>query len=54
MPLNWDIAETTAYKNKDKYDNFDFIGPSPIDFDTMVENKCVWPEICNFDLIKHN
>ena len=25
MPLNWDIAETTAYKNKDKYDNFDFI-----------------------------
>ena len=25
MPLNWDIAETTAYKNKNQYENFNFI-----------------------------
>ncbi len=35
-----------------KYKNFDFIGPSPIDFDTVIDDVCVWPEICNFDLIK--
>ena len=55
-PTTWlnsnDITKVMK-QYEDKYDNFDFIGPSPIDFDTMVENKCVWPEICNFDLIKH-
>ena len=35
MPLNWDIAETTAYKNKDKYDNFDFILDAVV-FSTMA------------------
>ena len=35
-----------------KYDDFDFIGPTPIDFDTLVNGVCVWPELCNFDLIK--
>ena len=35
MPLNWDIAETTAYKNKDKYDNFDFILDAIV-FSTMA------------------
>ena len=35
-----------------KHNNFDFIGPSPIDVDTVIDNVCVWPEICNFDLIK--
>jgi hypothetical protein len=36
------------YENK--YDDFEFIGPSPIDFDSKDGNQCVWPEICNFKL----
>ncbi len=34
-----------------KYKCFDFLGPSPIDFDTkMLGNECVWEELCNFNL----
>ena len=33
------------------YKCFDFIGPSPIDFDAhMLYNECVWEELCHFDL----
>ena len=33
------------------YPDFEFIGPSPIDYDTKVEfNECVWNELCKFDL----
>jgi hypothetical protein len=36
-----------------KYPCFDFIGPSPIDFDKRVsDGECVWNELCNFDLGK--
>jgi len=35
MPLIWDIAETTAYKNKDQYENFDFILDAIV-FSTMA------------------
>jgi hypothetical protein len=38
---------------EDKYDNFKFIGPTPIDFDTRLPEKngvCVWEELCNFSL----
>ncbi len=35
----------TAYKC------FDFMGPSPIDFDTRkLYGECVWDELCNFSL----
>ena len=35
----------TAYKC------FDFIGPSPIDFDTKkLYGECVWDELCNFSV----
>ena len=35
------------------YDFFDFIGPSPIDFDTRkLYGECVWEELCNFNLEK--
>lgn len=43
-----------------KYKNFRFIGPTPIDFETRLpeENgKCVWEDLCNFSLksmIKQN
>jgi len=33
------------------YKCFDFIGPSPIDFDSKkMFGKCVWEELCNFSL----
>jgi hypothetical protein len=33
------------------YKCFDFIGPSPIDFDTRkIYGECVWDELCNFNL----
>jgi hypothetical protein len=35
------------------YKCFDFIGPTPIDFDTkMLYGECVWDELCKFDLAK--
>jgi hypothetical protein len=35
------------------YKCFDFIGPSPIDFDThKMYGECVWEELCHFDLKK--
>lgn len=35
------------------YKCFDFIGPSPIDFDTrLLYGECVWEELCNFNLEK--
>tara|TARA_B100000035_G_C21035142_1_gene570502 strand:- start:742 stop:1623 length:882 start_codon:yes stop_codon:yes gene_type:complete len=34
-----------------KYDDFAFIGCSPIDFDKVLHNgECVWPELCNFNI----
>jgi len=33
------------------YKCFDFIGPSPIDFDTKeLYGECVWDELCNFSI----
>ena len=35
------------------YKCFDFIGPSPIDFDTRkLYGECVWDELCNFSIEK--
>jgi len=37
-----------------KYKNFDFLGPSPIDYDTHeISGKCVWEELCHFELENH-
>ena len=34
--------------------SFLFIGPSPVDYDEIVEDgACVWNELCKFDLMKH-
>ena len=58
-PRTWldsnDIKEVMRQYEKE-YENFNFIGPSPIDFDSpdsYTGGKCVWPELCNFDLLKH-
>jgi len=44
---------------EDAYKCFDFIGPSPIDFDTRtktagvkVDDDCVWEELCKFSVKK--
>lgn len=34
--------------------SFVFIGPSPVDYDAIIDNgKCVWEELCEFELSKH-
>ncbi len=53
-PKEWlssvDIIEVMNQYEK-KYKCFDFIGPSPIDFDTQqLYGQCVWEELCHFDL----
>ena len=32
------------------YPNFLYLGPSPIDFDKIVDGKCVWPTLCNLNM----
>jgi hypothetical protein len=36
----------------DTYKNFLYLGPSSIDFDTIVNGVCVWPELCNLSIKK--
>ena len=37
-----------------KYKCFDFLGPSPIDYDThKLHDECVWEELCHFNLSEH-
>lgn len=37
-----------------KYDDFKFIGPSPIDYDNhKMFGECVWDELCKFSLKSH-
>jgi hypothetical protein len=37
-----------------KYKCFDFLGPSPIDYDThQLYGECVWEELCHFNLDEH-
>ena len=45
---------TSVMKHFEKnFSQFVFIGPSPIDFDTLqFGGKCVWNELCNFNLSK--
>jgi hypothetical protein len=45
------IAVMNQYEKK--YKCFDFLGPSPIDYDThKLHGECVWDELCHFDLSK--
>lgn len=56
-PNEWlsslDIIQVMNQYEK-KYKNFDFMGPSPIDYDTHILNgNCVWEELCHFNLFNH-
>jgi hypothetical protein len=53
-PNEWlsslDILEVMNQYEK-KYKCFDFLGPSPIDYDThRLNGECVWEELCHFNL----
>ena len=48
---NFDI-ENVLNQYEESHKNFDFIGPSFIDFNSQIGNSCVDPEICNFNLEK--
>ena len=38
-----------------KYNNFRFLGPSPINYDYLIyDNECVWNELCNLLFKKLN
>jgi hypothetical protein len=53
-PNEWlsslDILQVMNQYEK-KYKCFDFLGPSPIDYDAhKLYGECVWEELCHFDL----
>jgi len=55
-PNEWlsslDIEKVMKQYEK-KHNNFVFMGPSPIDFDTHYKyGECVWEELCKFDLME--
>jgi hypothetical protein len=62
-PQSWNKAPNTWLNSLDidnvmkqyekEYPNFEFIGPSPIDFDKRQEyGECVWGELCHFNFTK--
>jgi hypothetical protein len=66
QPLSWKKNPTEWLSNheimdvlqqyEDTYPEFKFIGPTSIDFDTVLPNqngKCVWEELCHFNLSKN-
>lgn len=55
-PNEWlssiDILEVMNQYEK-KYKCFDFLGPSPIDYDAhRLYGECVWDELCHFSLVE--
>ena len=62
-PYSWKENPTTWLNSLDienvmmqyerQYSNFEFIGPSPIDYNTKkLYGECVWNELCNFQFKK--
>ena len=55
-PNEWlssvDIIEVMSQYEK-SYKCFEFMGPSPIDYDThKIYGECVWEELCHFSLLE--
>ena len=50
--LNSDDITKVLRQYEMKYSCFEYIGPSPIDYDVKLEDTstCVWEELCKFDL----
>jgi hypothetical protein len=56
-PNDWlssvDIANSMK-QYEHAFPSFVFIGPSPVDYDEIVEyGNCVWNELCEFELTRH-
>jgi len=49
---NFDIMNVLE-QYEQTYKHFEFIGPTPIDFDTVVNGSCVQNELCDFQLKDH-
>lgn len=49
---NYDILNVLE-QYEETHKHFEFIGPSPIDFDKIVQRKCVYDDLCNFQLSEH-
>ena len=52
---NWDILGVLS-QYEEKYKNFKFIGPTPINFDSKDiynRDQCVWSELCKMDMKEH-
>lgn len=55
-PTEWlsNIEIIMTLKQYEKYDkSFKFLGTTPIDFDTVIDNKCVTTALCRFSLTKY-
>tara|TARA_Y100001980_G_C14540458_1_gene318172 strand:- start:1054 stop:1908 length:855 start_codon:yes stop_codon:yes gene_type:complete len=57
-PVEWlssnDIIKVMEQYEK-KFNDFKFLGPSPIDFNyKKMFNECVWEDLCKFNLKKYN
>lgn len=49
--LNSDDITKVMKQYEHEYPNFNFIGPTPMDFDTKLHyGDCVWEELCRFNL----
>jgi len=52
-PKEW-LSSEDIERVMDQYEKaypcFTFLGPTPIDFDKRQKKKCVWDEMCNFQL----
>jgi hypothetical protein len=48
---NYDI-DAVLNKYQISHPHFKLIGPTPIDYDTIVNDKCVWNELCKLSLQK--
>ena len=46
---DYDIKKVMSQYER-AYKDFRFIGPSPINYDKIKNFRCVWPELCNFNL----
>ena len=52
--LNSRDIEKIMKQYEEAYSEFEFIGPSPIDFDKKVErDECVWEELCELSIKQH-
>lgn len=49
---NFDIMNVLE-QYEQTYKHFEFIGPTPIDFDKVVNGRCIQSELCKFDLQTH-